>query len=325
MKPTHSTSNLEPRTFLITGGAGFIGSHLTDALVQRGDAVVILDDFNEYYDPNLKRKNYSKHAHNPNVVLVEADIRNSEVVENIVQKHQPQCVVHLAARAGVRPSLVDPKLYYDVNVMGTLNVLEAMKRHKVPRLVFASSSSVYGNRTSGPFKETDNTDNQVSPYGASKKAGELLCHTYAHLYGIKTTCLRFFTVYGPRNRPDMACYLFTDAILKGQPITMYGDGTTGRDYTFIDDTVAGIMAAIDNPFAFEVINLGNSSPVLLKDLITTIEAVTGNKASIKPQPKQPGDVDLTFADITKAKALLGWEPKISLEAGLKSLHAWMVE
>lgn len=314
-----------PKTILVTGGAGFVGSHLVDKLLDRGNSVVVFDEFNDYYDPGVKRQNISKHTNNPNFKLCEKDIRDSASVNQTMEKHKPDCVVHLAARAGVRPSLADPKLYYDVNVMGTLNILEAMKKHKVPQLVFASSSSVYGNRSSGPFKESDNTDNQVSPYGASKKAGELLCHTYAHLYGIKTTCLRFFTVYGPRNRPDMACYLFTDAIVKGQPITMYGDGTTGRDYTFVDDTVAGIMAAIDNPFDFEIINLGNSSPVLLRDLVATIEAVTGNKASIKPKPKQPGDVELTFANITKAKSLLKWEPKVDLQMGLKALHAWMVE
>ncbi len=314
-----------PKTILVTGGAGFIGSHLVDKLIDRGDSVVLIDEFNDYYNPKIKRQNISQHAHNPNFKLYETDIRDSITINQIIETHKPDCVVHLAARAGVRPSLQDPKLYYDVNVMGTLNVLEAMKQNNVPQLVFASSSSVYGNRASGPFKETDNTDAQVSPYGASKKAGELLCHTYAHLYGIKTTCLRFFTVFGPRNRPDMACYLFTKAILDQKPITMFGDGSTGRDYTFVDDTVSGILEAIDQPFAFEIINLGNSSPVLLEDLIASIEKVAGKKANIIPGALQPGDVQLTYADISRAKLLLGWEPKISLEAGLKSLHTWMVE
>jgi UDP-glucuronate 4-epimerase len=324
MTPRRS-SLFERKTHLITGGAGFIGSHLTDKLLARGDQVVIIDNFNDYYNPQIKRNNIKHHLSNPSFHLYEGDILDAAFVDEVIEKHQPQCVVHLAARAGVRPSLENPKLYYDVNVMGTLNVLEAMKKHEVPQLVFASSSSVYGNRAQGPFKETDNTDAQVSPYGASKKTGELLCHTYAHLYGIKTTCLRFFTVYGPRNRPDMACYLFTKAIMDEQPITMFGDGSTGRDYTFVDDTVSGIIAAIDTPLAYEIINLGNSSPVLLKDLIATIEKISGKKAAVTTKPQQPGDVQLTYADISKAKLVLGWEPKTSFEAGLKSLHASMVE
>lgn len=319
------TPNSVPRTHLITGGAGFIGSHLADKLLDRGDQVVVIDNFNDYYNPQIKRNNISHHHSNPLFHLYEGDILDAAFVDEVIEKHQPHCVVHLAARAGVRPSLENPKLYYDVNVMGTLNVLEAMKKCEVPQLVFASSSSVYGNRSTGPFKETDNTDSQVSPYGASKKAGELLCHTYAHLYGIKTTCLRFFTVFGPRNRPDMACYLFTKAIMDEESITMFGAGSTGRDYTFVDDTVSGIIAAIDTPLAYEIINLGNASPVLLKELIASIENVSGKKAAVNTKPQQPGDVQLTYADIGKAKSLLGWEPKTSLEVGLKSLHTWMVD
>jgi UDP-glucuronate 4-epimerase len=318
----HRTSYLEPKTHLLTGGAGFIGSHLTNKLLARGDRVIVIDEFNDYYDPQIKRNNIAHHQSNPLFHLYEGDILDSKFVEEVMDKHQPQCVVHLAARAGVRPSLANPKLYYDVNVMGMLNILEAMKQNDIKQLVFASSSSVYGNRSTGPFKETDATDAQVSPYGASKKAGELLCHTYAHLYGIKTTCLRFFTVFGPRNRPDMACSLFAHAILQNKPITMFGDGSTGRDYTFVDDTVAGIIAAIDKPFTFEVINLGNASPVLLKDLIAAIETEANKKATIIPGEQQPGDVQLTFADISKAKTLLGWEPTTKLEDGVRKLLEW---
>lgn len=313
------------RTILVTGGAGFIGSTLTEALLKHGDRVIVLDDFNDYYSPTIKHNNLASLISHHSFKVYEGDIREAKLLDNIFEKHHIDVVVHLAARAGVRPSLQNPKLYYDVNVMGTLNVLEGMREYKIPQIVFASSSSVYGNRKNGPFKETDSTDNQISPYGATKKTGELMCATYAHLYGIKSTGLRFFTAYGPKNRPDMANYIFMNAIIKNLPITMFGDGLTGRDYTYIDDIVAGILAAINKPQAYEIINLGISSPVLLKDLIKKMELVTGLKAKIDLKPRQPGDVELTFADNAKAKKLLGWSPRTPIDMGLKKIYMWFKE
>jgi UDP-glucuronate 4-epimerase len=316
------TSNLAPRTVLITGGAGFIGSHTVEALISRGDTVVAVDSFNRFYSPKQKENNLSQVKNHKNFYLYKVDIRDEAELKEVFSKHYFDCVVHLAAMAGVRPSIENPRLYADVNVVGTTNILENVRTSGVKQFVFASSSSVYGNRQTGPFKETDPTDDQVSPYGATKKAGELLCHTYAHLYKIKTTILRFFTVYGPRNRPDMACYSFTDAIMKDRPIMRFGPGDTGRDYTYVADTVSGILSAIDHPFDFEIINLGNSTPVKLNDLIKTIEKVTGKKANVNELPLQPGDVDLTFADTTKAKKLLGYEPQTKLHQGVHNLFDW---
>lgn len=309
------------KTVLVTGGAGYIGSSLVDSLIEKKYRVIVVDDFNDYYDPRIKHQNLNQ-SKEKLVKLIEADIRQNNLFERVFAEYPVDCVVHLAARAGVRPSLLDPQLYWSVNVMGSLNLLEAMRKKKVGQLVVASSSSVYGNRKSGPFVETDNTDLQISPYGASKKALEVLCGTYAKLYGIKTSVLRFFTVFGPRNRPDMACYKFVDAVKKGQPITQYGDGSTGRDYTYIDDIVDGIFKAIEKPFEYQVFNLGNSKPVLLRDLIKTVEKVVGKKAVIDIQPRQSGDVDLTYADNSKAKKMLGWEPKTGLEEGLGRLVEW---
>lgn len=309
------------KTILVTGGAGFIGSHVVDVLINRGDRVVMVDDYNDFYNPDQKRLNLRHLRDNPNLEVIGTDIR-AKKLSDIFSKYTFDAVIHLAARAGVRPSLLDPKLYWDVNVMGTLNLLEAMRAAGVNQLVFASSSSIYGNRTDGPFKESDPTDRQVSPYGASKKAGELLCHTYAHLYGIKTTCLRFFTVYGPKNRPDLACFKFMDAIIHGRPIDQYGDGQTGRDYTYVADTVAGILAALQSTWNYEIINLGNSHPILLKDMIATIAATVGKPPIIQVQPKQPGDVEFTFADITKAKQQLGWEPQTPFADGIQKMWQW---
>lgn len=310
------------KTILVTGGAGFIGSHVVDNLLAEGSRVVVLDNFNDYYNPQIKRNNIQHNLSNPNFLLVEADILDPVMMDSIFSQHKPSAVIHLAARAGVRPSIADPTLYYQVNVSGTLNVLESMKKHNCTRLVFASSSSVYGNRGKGPFAESNSTDQQVSPYGATKKSGELLCQVYAHLCSINTVCLRFFTAYGPRNRPDMACFLFTRAIATGTPLTQFGNGDTGRDYTYIEDIVSGVIAALDADVSFEIVNLGNSSPVLLKKLVTTIEVVVGKKAIIKSLPMQPGDVQLTFADITKAKKLLNFTPKTDLKTGLIRLYDW---
>lgn len=313
---------IQNKSILVTGGAGFIGSHLVHQLLNQGNRVVVIDNLNTYYDPNIKLKNLAPFIHHEAFKFVKGDILDHNLVEDVFLNFKPEVVVHLAARAGVRPSIAQPQLYFEVNVMGTLQILEAMKRHKVKHLVMASSSSVYGNRKKGPFRETDTTDAQVSPYGASKKAAELICYTYAQLHAINIACLRFFTVYGPGNRPDMACFIFTDAILKGKSIMMYGDGKTGRDYTYIDDIVAGIEAAIEKPQRFEIVNLGNTSPVELLTLVRTIEKATGKKARLQYQPLQPGDVPLTYADATKAAELYGWKPKTSISTGIEALVAW---
>lgn len=309
---------------LITGCAGFIGSHVCEALLKRGDSVVGVDDLNDYYDVKNKEKNLATLKHK-NFKFFKEDIRNYEELRKIFDKEKPDKVVHIAARAGVRPSIQFPLLYQQVNVGGTLNLLDLAKDFKVKSFVFASSSSVYGNQKKTPFSETDNVDNPISPYAATKKAAELLCHTYHHLYKMKITCLRFFTVYGPRGRPDMAPYLFTDLISKGKPIHKFGDGTTQRDYTYIADIVKGVIVAIDRELDFEIINLGNNKPVMLNDFIQVIEKTTGKKAIIKEMPMQPGDVDITYADISKASKLLGYKPETSIEEGMKKFVEWYKE
>lgn len=310
------------KTVLVTGGAGSIGSWVVEKLIGRGDKVVAVDNFNNYYSPTLKRKNIESLMGNSRFELVEEDIRSEGVFENIFDNFEVDVVVHLAARAGVRKSLEAPQLYYDVNVMGSLNLLEAMRKRGVMQLVFASSSSVYGDRGSGAFGESDNTNRAISPYAASKKALEVMAHSYSHLYGIQTSGLRFFTAYGPRNRPDMACYLFVDAVSKGKTITRFGDGSSGRDYTYVEDIAGGVLAAIDRPFGYEIFNLGNSSPVKLNELIEKIENVVGKKAVIEEKPMAQGDVEFTFADVSKAKEMLNWEPKVKLDEGLVKLYEW---
>jgi UDP-glucuronate 4-epimerase len=307
---------------LITGAAGFIGSSLSEELLKEGRSVTGLDCINDYYDPIWKRENLSDLNRYEKFEFIEGDILNEKLVQNIFSNHKFDAVVHLAARAGVRPSIIDPKLYESVNVRGTLNLLDATHTHMVDKFVFASSSSVYGNQTHTPFSEDDRVDYPVSPYAATKKAGEELCFTYSHLYDLSVTCLRFFTVYGPKGRPDMAPYLFTDAIVHGKPIKRFGRGDSGRDYTYIDDIVSGIIAAIDYEESFDIFNLGNSSPVQLNDFIATIENITGKKAVIEELPKQQGDVDLTYADISKAKRLLGYKPQTKLEVGLSKFIEW---
>jgi len=310
------------RNILITGGAGFIGSRLSDALVSRGENVVVLDNFNDYYDPKRKWQNLESLKGNANFQLYEGDIRDREHIRELIKNHQFEVVVHLAAMAGVRSSIENPLLYSEVNVIGTNLLLEEMRRAEIGKLVFASSSSVYGNRSEGAFSENDNTDKQISPYGATKKSVELLAHTYHHLFGMSCVGLRFFTVYGPRNRPDMACYKFVEAIEKGLPLTRYGNGGSGRDYTYIDDIVEGIIKAIETPLGYEIINLGNSSPIRLTEMIETVEKVCGKEAKIKQLPMQPGDVEWTYADITKAKQLMDWEPKTSFSEGMEKLVDW---
>lgn len=313
----------EPGRLLLTGGAGFIGSHLAEALLRRGAELLILDDLNDYYDPALKRANLEEVCRTGAFEFVHGDICDAPLVGSLFDRFRPGTVVHLAARAGVRPSLEQPALYQRVNVEGTAVLLEAARRHGVERFVFASSSSVYGAASRVPFSEDDSVRAPISPYAASKIAGEALCHVYSHLYGIRIACLRFFTVYGPRQRPDLAIRKFAQLIAAGRPVPVFGDGTTGRDYTYIDDIVAGILAAMDHGARFEVFNLGNSSPVLLKDMIATLERVLGRSAIIDRRPLQPGDVPITYADISKARRLLGWTPRTPLEEGVRRMVAWL--
>ncbi len=310
--------------YLVTGGAGFIGSHLVDRLLARGDHVVCVDDFNDFYDPAEKRANVAPHLGSPAFDLVEADIRDRERIHAVVADARPSVIVHLAARAGVRPSLAAPALYEATNVGGTLSLLEAARRAGVPKLVFGSSSSVYGLNASIPFREDDPLLRPASPYAATKIAGEAFCHTYAHLYGLQVACLRFFTVYGPRQRPDLAIRRFASRILRGQPIEVYGDGSASRDHTHVDDIVAGVIAAIDRDAPGHVIyNLGNASPLRLDALIRALEEATGRAAIVERRPDQPGDVLATYADVERASAVLGYAPRVDLADGLRDFVEWL--
>jgi UDP-glucuronate 4-epimerase len=311
-----------PESILVTGGAGFIGSHLVDRLLLAGHEVTVVDNFNDFYDPAIKRGNIQPHRKQPGYRLVEGDIRDPKAVERCFEGGPINEVIHLAAMAGVRPSIKNPVLYQEVNLVGTMNVLEACRQHGVRRFIFASSSSVYGNNRKVPFSEDDFVDHPISPYAATKKSGELMAYTYHHLYGIKTACLRFFTVYGPRQRPEMAIHLFTDKVWRGEEIAMFGDGDTRRDYTYIEDIVDGIMAVRSAGYSFEVLNLGRSDTVSLRDLISKIEQKLGRQAKIKQLAQQPGDVDLTFADITRAKRLCGFTPTVSIDDGLARFAQW---
>lgn len=303
---------------LVTGGAGFIGSHVVERLLDRGDTVTVIDDFNEFYNPSIKRNNVRGFANK--VKLVEADICSDLRPEFSAQRFDT--IIHLAARAGVRPSLAQPQLYTRVNVVGTQNLLELAREFGVRKFVFASSSSVYGVNQKVPFNEEDPIFKPISPYAATKLAGEALCHVYHHLYGLDVVCLRFFTVYGPRQRPDLAIRKFIEAILAGKPIDMYGDGGTRRDYTYIDDILQGVLACLERSFGYEVINLGESRTVELRELVQLIEKATGRRAEIRRLPAQPGDVPVTYADISKAKRLLGYQPKIAIEVGIKKFVKW---
>ena len=309
---------------LVTGGAGFIGSNLIDRLARQGREVVGLDNFNDYYDPRIKRANAAR-LETLGATVAEGDFCDLERTEALFRERKLDMVVHLGARAGVRPSLEQPLLYEKVNCQGTLNLLELARRHGVPKFVFASSSSVYGNNTKVPFSEDDPVGRPISPYAATKRAGELLCHTYYHLYGIETVCLRFFTVYGPWGRPDMAIYKFTDAIENGRPIAMYGDGTTQRDYTFIEDILDGVTAAMERTLGYEIVNLGESKVIELRRLIETIEDALGKKAQIERRPMQPGDVEKTYADIAKARRLLDYNPQYPVSKGVPAFVEWYRE
>lgn len=328
---------------LVTGGAGFIGLHLTKKLLALGYKVVCVDDLNNYYSPKIKRRNIAPFLKNKNYKFYRADICDYEKLAKIFKCEKIEKICHLAARAGVRPSIANPRLYEKVNVGGTMTLLDLAVKYKIKNFIFASSSSVYGNRAQFgdnpaqrggnraqrdkkiPFSESDPVNNPISPYAVTKKSGELLAATYHNLYGLNCTCLRLFTVYGPNNRPDMAPFLFTDLIFRGKPIKKFGDGASRRDYTYIDDIVEGIVAALEKNFSFEIINLGNNKPVELNYFIALIEQFLGKKAKIKQLPPQPGDVEITYADISKAKKMLGWQPKVKIEEGMKKFVEWYLE
>lgn len=307
---------------LVTGVAGFIGSHLAERLLKEGWTVTGIDNFDPFYEPSIKRANIKACIQDPRFTLIEADIRDRDSVE-AAMKVRPDAVVHLAAKAGVRPSIERPLEYVDVNLNGTAILLDAACRHKVPCFIFASSSSVYGNNPKVPFSEEDNVDRPISPYAATKKAGELLCHTFHHIHGINVTCLRFFTVYGPRQRPDLAIHKFARLILNGQPIPVYGDGSMQRDFTYIDDIIDGVVAAIHRCNGYNIYNLGHSNPISVNALICEIEKVTGRTAMRQYLPAQPGDVQRTYADIRKATSDLGYSPHTPLPEGLQRFLAWL--
>ncbi len=312
------------RNVLVTGGAGFIGSHLVARLLAEGGwRVVVLDDFNDFYDPALKRRNVEPHLGREWFALREADIRDRAALEEIFRGTAFDVIVHLAARAGVRPSLAEPVLYTETNIGGTVNLLELARAHGVRQFVFGSSSSVYGENEKVPFAEDDPVFNPISPYAATKAAGELLCHSYSHLHGLRCVALRFFTVYGARQRPDLAIHKFARLISAGRPVPVFGDGTTRRDYTYVDDIIAGVRAAVDyEASGYEVINLGESRTVELRELIALLEKELGREAVIDRQPAQPGDVPRTFADITNARRLLAYDPRTQIEEGIRKFVEW---
>ncbi|MGA2235275.1 MAG: GDP-mannose 4,6-dehydratase [Terriglobales bacterium] len=315
-----------PKRILLTGGAGFIGSHVAEALIRRGTQLSIVDNLDNFYALSRKRLNLQEIRNAGAYEFFEADVRDMDALRKVAEHVQPEIVIHLAARAGVRPSIEQPALYESVNVAGTVNLLEIAREFKVQRLIFGSSSSVYGITNTVPFCEDDLETRPISPYAATKLAAELMCYTYTHLYGLTILCLRFFTVYGPRQRPDLAIHKFTALIELGKPIPVYGDGSMGRDYTYVDDIVAGVIASLEYApepkLPFEVFNLGNSHPVRLRELIAQLEAATGKKALQDRLPDQPGDVPITWANIDKARRLLGYSPKTSMEQGLRNFVAW---
>lgn len=309
---------------LITGGAGFIGSNLAKKLMDRGDKVVIIDNFNDYYDPQLKKDRIKKYLKGYNFKLYKGDIRDVKLLDRIFKTEKLDKVMHLAALAGVRNSLLDPLEYEDVNVRGTLNLLEMSKKYKIKNFVYASSSSVYGNNKKQPFSESDSVDTPISPYAATKKATELLAHVYSHIYGLNTTGLRFFTVYGPWGRPDMALFLFADGITKGNPIKVFNHGKMSRNFTYVDDIVSGTIAVIDANLKCEVMNIGGDREETLMRYIEVLEENLGKIAKKKMLPMQPGDVLATVADIRKLKKL-GWKPTTRIEEGIKNFVSWYKE
>ena len=317
------------KTYFITGGAGFIGSTLSEKLLMGDNQVIIIDNFCEFYNPKIKENNIKDCVENENFKLYKGDIRDRNLIKQIFDENEIDVVVNLAAMAGVRPSIENPILYQDVNCMGLQNILEEMKKHNVKNGVFASSSSVYGNCKEVPFREDMVVDFAISPYAATKKANEVMAHVYHKLYDMNTIMLRFFTVYGPKQRPDLAINKFTRLMLEGKEIPMFGDGNTSRDYTFVDDIVNGIEKScnyvFNNKNVYEILNLGNSSPISLKEMIKVIGNSLGVEPKIKQLPMQPGDVDRTYADITKAKNMIGYEPKVSFKDGIEKFVNWYKE
>ncbi|MEE8138469.1 MAG: NAD-dependent epimerase/dehydratase family protein [Thermoanaerobaculia bacterium] len=307
---------------LVTGGAGFIGSHLARRLLGRGDRVTILDDFNDFYSPQRKRANLAPLLERPELRLVEGDIRDAALLDDLLGSGRFDALVHLAARAGVRPSLKDPILYEETNCIGTLRLLEAARHHGPKTFIFGSSSSVYGINRRVPFSEDDEINQPISPYATTKRAGELMCFNYHHLFGLKVACLRFFTVYGPAQRPEMAIHKFTDLLAKGKPLPLFGDGNSRRDYTHISDIIDGVVAALDLAPPFEIINLGGAETTALSDLVRWIGEELEVEARIQYLPEQPGDVPITFADVAKAGRLLGYSPKVSIREGLRDFVDW---
>jgi len=314
------------KTYFITGGAGFIGSTLSEKLIKEGNKVIIIDNFNNFYNPTIKENNIKNLLDNENFKLYKGNIEDTDCVKKIFDENEIDAVMHLAAMAGVRPSIEDPILYQNVNGLGTQNILEQARQHNVRNLVMASSSSVYGNCKEVPFKEDMIVDYAISPYAASKKANEVMAHVYHKIFDMNIIMLRFFTVYGPKQRPDLAINKFTRLMLDGKEIPMFGDGTTSRDYTYIDDIVDGVCKSLDyvinNENVYEIVNIGSNSPVSLKEMIEVIGKVLNVEPKIKQMPMQPGDVDRTFADVSKAKKLLGYEPKVSFEQGIKNFIEW---
>lgn len=334
MMELEEISKIAPKTILITGGAGFIGSHLCEKLLSLGFIVINIDNLNNFYNPLIKKKNLAEILNfitknkipDKNYSFQEGDIRDIDFLDKIFSEYKTECIIHLAAYAGVRPSISNPVLYTDVNINGTVNLLECAKKFKVKKIIFASSSSVYGNNKKVPFSEKDIVDMPISPYAATKKAGELLCHTYHHLYNINIAVLRFFTVFGPRQRPDLAIYKFTDLIYKDKEIPFFGDGTTKRDYTYISDILAGIIKSYKwldkGKNKFDIFNLGESNTISLEKMVETLEFYTGRKAKLRHLDKQQGDVDITFADITKSKNILGYNPNVRFEDGIDEFIKW---
>ncbi|MFH1721000.1 MAG: GDP-mannose 4,6-dehydratase [Candidatus Altiarchaeota archaeon] len=310
---------------LVTGGAGFIGSHLCERLLSEDNGVVCLDNFNDFYPEAIKRQNIVDCLKDKNFSLEEIDLLDADGLDRLFSKKNIEKIIHLAAYAGVHPSIKNPRLYCEANVTGTVNLLEVARKNEIKNFVFGSSSSIYGINSKMPFNEEDFVGTPISPYAASKRSGELLCHVYGHLYGLNIACLRLFTVYGPRQRPDLAIHKFTKLIDSGASINMYGDGSSARDYTYVADILNGIMAAFEKEFRFEIINLGNEHPIKLKRMIEVIEESLQKKAKINQMPDQPGDVPITYADIGKAKKMLNYQPTVSIEDGIKRFVEWYKE
>jgi len=316
--------NSKSRTIFVTGGAGFIGSHLIDNLLKKSDNIICIDNLNEFYNPNIKKLNQVNHYEYDHYEFYKGDILDEGLVKSIFKKHDIEIVIHLAAMAGVRPSISNPSIYTEVNIIGTRILLDAMVESNVERLIFASSSSVYGNNKKIPFYEDDSVDRPISPYAATKKMGELLCHTYHHIYELNISLLRFFTVYGPRQRPEMAIHQFVRNALNSEPIIVFGDGSTARDYTYIDDIIDGIILSIESDDRYMIYNLGNSEPIKLSNLISIIAEATGAEPILEYQEIPQGDVLQTYADIHRAQNNLKYDPKTEMQDGIAKFVKWYI-